>query len=85
MYLAPDTEHPPKPELVAQGWERRFMAGAGRAKEATELYAAMGYEVHLEPILASDLSEECQGCTLATNFFVTLYTRKRKPEPEQFS
>ncbi len=77
MYLAPDTELPPRPELIAQGWERRFMAGAGRAKEAVELYTAMGFEVHLEPILASDLSDECQGCTLATNFFVTVYTRKQ--------
>ena len=40
----------------------------------------MGYEVHLEPILAADLSDECQGCTLATNFFVTVYTRKRRLE-----
>ena len=77
MYLAPDIERPPKPELVAQGWARRFMAGAGRAKESQELYAAMGYEVHLEPVAAADLSDECQDCRLATGFFVTVYTRKR--------
>lgn len=76
MYLAPDIERPSKPELVAQGWERRFMVGAGRAKESVELYSAMGYEVHLEPVVAADLSEECQDCRLATDFFVTVYTRK---------
>ena len=33
------------PDLVAQGWVRRFMAAPERAREATELYEAMGFEV----------------------------------------
>lgn len=74
--FSPDTEELlPKPELVAQGWARRFMAGPVRTKEAVQLYQEMGYEVHLEPIIPTDLSDACQECRLATNFFVTVYTR----------
>lgn len=83
MFLAPDTELPPKPELVAQGWVRRFMAGPGRSKEAVELYTALGYEVHLEPVIPADLSDDCKDCRLATGLFVTVYTRPlvKKPGP----
>jgi hypothetical protein len=76
MILSPDTELLPKPELVAQGWERRFMAGPARVKEVMQLYQEMGYEIHLEPVIPTDLSNDCQGCTLATNFFVTIYIHK---------
>ncbi|HLF91801.1 MAG TPA: hypothetical protein VI451_22875 [Anaerolineales bacterium] len=75
MMLSPDTELLPKPELVAEGWERRFMAGPARVKEVIQLYKEMGFEIHLEPVVPADLSNDCQGCTLATNFFVTIYTR----------
>ncbi len=73
--LSPDTDLPPKPELVAKGWERRFTAGPVRIKEVVQLYEEMGYEVHLEPMVPSELSEDCKDCRLATNFFVTVYTR----------
>ncbi len=80
--LSPDTELKPNPELVAQGWERRFMAGPTRTKEAVQLYTEMGYEVHLEPVKPADLSDECQDCRLATHFFVTIYTRKPRDHDE---
>ena len=75
-FLIPDLNSEPDPELVARGWERRFMAGPVRAKEAKQLYTELGYQVHLEPVKPAELDDQCQGCLLAAQFFVTLYTRK---------
>lgn len=67
----------PDPELVAQGWERRFMADARRAKEAVELYKEMGYEVHTQPVQPVELADDCDGCRLVVAFqFQTIYTRR---------
>jgi len=74
--ISPQGELRPDPELVALGWERRFMAGPSRAKEAISLYKEMGLEVHVEPVKPTDLSDDCKDCRLATNFFVTIYTRR---------
>ena len=74
--FSPDLEPKPKAELLAQGWERRFVADPVRTKEVVQLYREMGYDVHLEPVILADLSEDCRSCSLATNFFVTVYVRK---------
>ena len=63
-------------ELLREGWERRFVAGPARLKEAVELYESMGYEVHLEPLGPEELQEQCQDCRLAVAFFRVIYTRK---------
>lgn len=77
--LPPDLDFPADPELAAQGWQRRFMANAGRAREARELYGEMGFEVRLEPIKMSQLSEVCGDCRVATCLaYVNVYTRKIK-------
>ena len=31
------------PELIRQGWERRFVGDARQVREAVELYEALGY------------------------------------------
>lgn len=73
----PDLEFPPNPELVAQGWRRRFMADPVRAKEAIALYGELGFEVRCESILPDELSELCGSCRLATcRAYVTVYTRR---------
>ena len=65
------------PELVAQGWERRFITDRRRAREMVDLYTELGYEVHLEPLDQQEFAEECEDCALvALMKFVTLYTRK---------
>jgi len=75
---SPDIERPPDPQLVAEGWERRFMTSAGRLAEYTELYTALGCEVRAEPIRPVEVDQECRDCVLVLHRqIVTLYTRKR--------
>jgi hypothetical protein len=74
----------PDPALIAEGWQRRFIAGGDRVQEAVELYTQLGYEVRVEPVLLKELREECQGCQLvALLHFKTLYTRKRERATRQ--
>ncbi len=75
----PPFERPPDPALVAQGWERRFMADSLRLKEYTELYTSMGYEVRAEKVKPEEISDQCADCALLVcRQFLTLYTRKMK-------
>jgi hypothetical protein len=70
-------DRPPKPELAAQGWERRFMADGRRLGEFTDLYASLGYEVHAEPVHPDEIGPDCGDCRLIMCLqFHTLYTRK---------
>jgi hypothetical protein len=65
------------PELLADGWERRFMADAERAREAVELYEELGYEVRSEAVRAEDVADDCEDCQLLMLLkFQTIYTRK---------
>ena len=73
----PKIDHPPDPCLVAQGWQRRFMADPVRAQEAVELYASLGFEVLAKPVTRAELDEECGECVLATATYLTIYTRKK--------
>ena len=71
-------ERPPDPALVAEGWERRFMADGQRLKEYTELYESMGYEVRAEKVKPEEISDQCAGCRLLIcRQFLTLYTRRK--------
>ena len=66
------------PELVSEGWERRFVADARRAEETMELYEQLGFEVRAEPAQAEELGDDCDGCQLFLLLqFKTIYTRKR--------
>ncbi|MCI0690897.1 hypothetical protein L0337_02705 [candidate division KSB1 bacterium] len=76
----PGCVSPPDPKLIAEGWERRFIADAKRAQDAIEMYAAMGHEVRLEPVNAAGLSETCSGCLEAFAQFSVVYTRKKRTE-----
>lgn len=73
-----DRQLEPDPELVAAGWQRRFIAEAPRAKEAMELYRQLGFEVRSEPLRANELKGDCEECrALAVFQFQTIYTRKK--------
>ncbi|MFQ5856125.1 MAG: hypothetical protein ACE5LU_10820 [Anaerolineae bacterium] len=63
-------------ELLREGWTRRFVAAPVRLKEAVELYEAIGYEVHLEPLGPEELQAECGDCRLAVALFRVIYTRR---------
>jgi hypothetical protein len=77
-----DFELAPDPELVAEGWERRFMADPVRARESVELYESLGYEVLTEPVKPVELPEACTDCRVVVYFsFVNVYTRKVTTQP----
>jgi hypothetical protein len=69
------------PDLVAAGWERRFVTGGPRAAEVAELYRELGYEVLLEPVRQAEIPDGFTDCQVALLFqFKTVYTRRR-PAP----
>ena len=77
-FSLPDLDFEPDPKLVAEGWERRFMADADRAKEAEELYESLGFEVLTEAVKPTELSDLCSDCQLVVcRYYVTVYTRKK--------
>jgi hypothetical protein len=68
------------PKLLAEGWERRFMADGERAREAVQLYEELGYEVRTEAVRSEDVADDCEDCQLLMLLkFQTIYTRKRAP------
>jgi hypothetical protein len=50
------------PALLAQGWERRFVADAARVEELTRLYEDLGYQVLCMPIRPEQIGGSCAGC-----------------------
>lgn len=67
----------PGTNLVAQGWERRFLVDGTRAAEAAQLYRALGFEVRLEPLAPGDQDVPCDACLIASLLrFQTVYTRR---------
>jgi len=66
------------PDLIAQGWVRRFMADPTRAKEAVELYESMGFEVKVQELTPEDFGPNCTDCgSNLCQSYVLIYTRKR--------
>jgi len=75
----PDFERPADSKLLAEGWERRFMADLGRLDEYVELYTSLGFEVRTEKVPPEEIGPECNDCRLIIcRQFVTLYTRKSR-------
>ena len=67
---------PPPDPLIAEGWERRFMAVGPRLEESRALYERLGFLVRLEPPTAQDLREECGDCHAALQLYRLLYPRR---------
>jgi hypothetical protein len=58
--------------------ENQWQGDAERAKEMTELYRQLGFEVFVEPVQLSESIEDCQACRpLMQREYKTIYTRKR--------
>ncbi len=76
---------PPDPKLIAEGWERRFIADAKRAQDAVEMYEALAQEVRVEAIMPADIKAECQGCWLVLSQLRAIYTRKKAKPVEKDS
>lgn len=55
-------------ELIAEGWERRFISSEPRLSEVVAMYEEIGFEVHLEPLPSKEEREvlncEADGCTV---------------------
>jgi len=49
-------------ELKKNGWIKQTTIGEPRLSECVELYKSLGFEVHLEPVILSELDEECRKC-----------------------
>lgn len=65
-------------ELVAEGWQRRFVAAPPRLDEMLELYRSLGLEVRAEPVYASDPAGHCSDCLAARALFRVVYTREKR-------
>ena len=62
--------------LVAQGWERRFVAEPKAAEEARKNYEELGYTVKLVPIDTQAVRPECAGCQASLEKFQIIFTRR---------
>ncbi len=63
-------------ELEKEGWTRQFTVDEPRLSEAIEMYKLLGFEVHLEPMVPDENSEECAACLEAMcDRYKTIYTR----------
>jgi len=77
-------------ELVAEGWERRFVATEPRLREAVELYQEIGFDVLLEPLPMEDEAKgtgcEESGCTACFEVdrerYKVIYTKAREGREE---
>jgi hypothetical protein len=68
-------------DLLEQGWTRQFLASGVRLEEASESYASLGFEVHLEPAQSKDLL--CARCqppqpSATVKGWYVIYTRPRR-------
>ena len=68
---------PADPQLVADGWERRYLADPDRAREAIDLYESLGYEVKAQSLTPGDFGPNCGDCaSVVCSNYVLIYTRK---------
>jgi hypothetical protein len=76
-----DEHFVPDPRLLAEGWQRRFMADGVRAEEAMALYRSLGFEVLAQPVKPENVADECSDCRLLMALrFSTIYTRSSPTE-----
>jgi hemerythrin-like domain-containing protein len=74
---------PADPKLAAEGWVRRHVAEATRAREWIDLYRSLGYEVTTRKLTESDFAAICGQCALAAGgSCVLIYTRNTDNERE---
>jgi len=76
-----DDQRKADPALAAEGWELRFIADDDRAREASELYAQIGFEVRDEPLVPAPPDEDCQPCQASLVRFHAIYTRVARRIP----
>ena len=76
LKMAPGPVCPSHPELIAEGWVRRFLVGPERQQEVCELYESLGHEVRLEKLEPEAFAESCGACpAVVCRNHLLLYTR----------
>ena len=71
-----DADRQDEAELLAEGWQRCFIADEPRLSESVQTYEELGYEVRLLPVTAGD--GECTECMRQQpDRFQVIYTRRR--------
>lgn len=74
------------PALVAAGWVARFLTDGGRAKEAMQIYADLGFEVRTQPLAPDHVGPLCAECQVtACSLYAMIYTRRRPIDIEDAS
>lgn len=78
--------------LEGEGWTRQFVANEPRLSEAVEMYGAVGFEVHLEPLPKGPECKTCVGgedegdCRICfegvEEQYRIIFTRPKKGETE---
>ncbi len=71
-------------ELIAAGWERRFIACEPRLSEMADMYKEIGFDILLEPLHPKEEMDaqscEANGCTACFDVdrerYKIIYTRK---------
>jgi hypothetical protein len=82
LKMAP--ECPAHPDLIAEGWVRRFLVGPERQQEVCEVYESLGHEVRLEKLEPTAFSDSCGACpAVVCRSHLLLYTRPRGSRPGQ--
>ena len=72
------SESEPEAALLAEGWQRCFVADEPRLSEAVETYRDLGYEVKLLPFTPDESA--CSECvTQEPDRLRVIYIRKRGP------
>ena len=66
----------PAEKLIKEGWQKHATYDEPRLSEMAQMYAEIGYEVHLEPFNAEN-EPGCSDCMqVRPDLFKTIYTRR---------
>lgn len=68
---------PVDPALSEQGWEWRCNADGTKLRNVVDSYRELGFEVRLERLDLSDLSEDCAGCKGALAQASAVFVKKK--------
>ena len=76
----PERKSSAEEKLRKNGWVRRTTIGEPRLSECVELYKSLGFEVLLEPVILTELDEECRKCYELEGDIGTLKTIYTRPK-----
>lgn len=61
------------------GWQRRIITDRERARELSDIYRSVGFEVRVVAAIPEDFADSCAPCPLVrAGAFQVIYTRGRE-------